>query len=148
MREHENLLTEYEQATTESRTLRLDHHGLAAVARMLDNPLPMLASPSSLPVESVRQTVSLFPAASLDLEARLLPRGETSTCSKQGYYGGPYYYGGGPYYAAPAYEVEPGYYEEGGGGGGGVEYCMRRFRSYDPSSGTYMGYDGQRYPCP
>ncbi len=65
-----------------------------------------------------------------------------------GYYGGPYYYGGGPYYAAPAYEVEPGYYEEGGGGGGGVEYCMRRFRSYDPRSGTYMGYDGQRHPCP
>ena len=66
-----------------------------------------------------------------------------------GYYGGPYYYGGGPYYAAPpAYQVDPGYYEEGGGGGGGVEYCMRRFRSYDPRSGTYMGYDGQRHPCP
>ncbi len=65
-----------------------------------------------------------------------------------GYYGGPYYYGGGPYYAAPAYEADPGYYEEGGGGGGGVEYCMRRFRSYDPRSGTYMGYDGQRHPCP
>ena len=66
------------------------------------------------------------------------------------YYGGgyPYYYGGGPYYAAPAYEVEPGYYEEGGGGGGGVEYCMHRFRSYDPRSGTYVGYDGQRHPCP
>ena len=64
-----------------------------------------------------------------------------------GYYGGPYYYGGGPHYAAPAYEVEPGYYEE-GGGGGGVEYCMRRFRSYDPRSGTYIGYDGQRHPCP
>ena len=63
------------------------------------------------------------------------------------YYSGGYYYGGGPYYAAPAYEVEPGYYEE-GGGGGGVEYCMRRFRSYDPRSGTYMGYDGQRHPCP
>ncbi len=29
-----------------------------------------------------------------------------------------------------------------------VEYCMRRFRSYDPYSGTYMGYDGIRRPCP
>jgi hypothetical protein len=29
-----------------------------------------------------------------------------------------------------------------------VEYCMRRFRSYDPRSGTYVGYDGQRHPCP
>jgi len=29
-----------------------------------------------------------------------------------------------------------------------VEYCMRRFKSYDPDSGTYMGYDGVRHSCP
>lgn len=29
-----------------------------------------------------------------------------------------------------------------------VAYCMRRFRSYDPRSGTYLGYDGLRHPCP
>lgn len=29
-----------------------------------------------------------------------------------------------------------------------IEYCMRRFRSYDPASGTYLGYDGRRHPCP
>ncbi len=29
-----------------------------------------------------------------------------------------------------------------------VEYCMQRFRSYDPRSGTYMGYDGYRHSCP
>jgi hypothetical protein len=29
-----------------------------------------------------------------------------------------------------------------------VAYCMRRFRSYDPVSGTYLGYDGLRHPCP
>jgi hypothetical protein len=29
-----------------------------------------------------------------------------------------------------------------------IEYCMRRFKSYDPDSGTYMGYDGVRHPCP
>jgi hypothetical protein len=29
-----------------------------------------------------------------------------------------------------------------------VAYCMRRFRSYDPASGTYLGYDGYRHPCP
>ncbi len=28
------------------------------------------------------------------------------------------------------------------------EYCSQRFKSYDPSSGTYLGYDGQRHPCP
>lgn len=30
--------------------------------------------------------------------------------------------------------------------GGG--YCASRFRSYDPRSGTYLGYDGRRHPCP
>jgi len=32
-------------------------------------------------------------------------------------------------------------------GGGDVGYCMRRFRSYDPRSGTYLGFDGLRHPC-
>jgi hypothetical protein len=30
----------------------------------------------------------------------------------------------------------------------GVAYCEQRFRSYDPASGTYLGYDGYRHPCP
>lgn len=25
--------------------------------------------------------------------------------------------------------------------------CAQRFRSYDPATGTYLGYDGQRHPC-
>lgn len=29
-----------------------------------------------------------------------------------------------------------------------VDYCMRRYRSYDPGSGTYVGFDGRRHPCP
>jgi hypothetical protein len=29
-----------------------------------------------------------------------------------------------------------------------VAYCMRRFRSYDPVSQTYLGFDGLRHPCP
>ena len=29
-----------------------------------------------------------------------------------------------------------------------IDYCMQRFRSYDPVSMTYMGYDGRRHPCP
>jgi hypothetical protein len=29
-----------------------------------------------------------------------------------------------------------------------VNYCMQRFRSYDPRSGTYLGNDGARHPCP
>ena len=32
---------------------------------------------------------------------------------------------------------------------GGVDpaYCAQRYRSYDPASGTYLGYDGLRHPC-
>jgi BA14K-like protein len=26
-------------------------------------------------------------------------------------------------------------------------YCARRFRSYDPVSGTFAGRDGVRHPC-
>ncbi|MCB8819231.1 BA14K family protein [Microvirga rosea] len=29
-----------------------------------------------------------------------------------------------------------------------VSYCAQRFKSYDPASGTYLGYDGLRHPCP
>jgi hypothetical protein len=26
--------------------------------------------------------------------------------------------------------------------------CEARFRSYDPASGTYLGFDRLRHPCP
>ncbi|MFC4175274.1 BA14K family protein [Microvirga sp. GCM10011540] len=29
-----------------------------------------------------------------------------------------------------------------------VAYCSQRFKSYDPASGTYLGYDGRRHACP
>ena len=29
-----------------------------------------------------------------------------------------------------------------------VAYCMQRYRSFDPESMTYMGFDGLRHPCP
>lgn len=29
-----------------------------------------------------------------------------------------------------------------------VGYCMRRYRSYDPQSMTFVGRDGFRHPCP
>ncbi|MBB3021035.1 hypothetical protein FHR70_004125 [Microvirga lupini] len=32
--------------------------------------------------------------------------------------------------------------------GGNHAYCAQRFKSYDPASGTYLGYDGMRHPCP
>jgi hypothetical protein len=29
-----------------------------------------------------------------------------------------------------------------------INYCMQRFRSYDPNSMTYVGRDGRRHRCP
>jgi hypothetical protein len=29
-----------------------------------------------------------------------------------------------------------------------IAYCAQRYRSYDPASGTYLGHDGRRHPCP
>ena len=34
------------------------------------------------------------------------------------------------------------------GGDDGTAYCMQTYRSYDPRSGTYLGLDGFRHPCP
>lgn len=52
--------------------------------------------------------------------------------ANRGYYNDGYY--------APGYAYAP-------GPGGNEEYCMQRYRSYDPSSGTYLGFDGRRHPC-
>jgi len=56
-----------------------------------------------------------------------------------------YGYGPGYYYAEPGYAYAPGPTY---GPGNAVGYCMQRFKSYDPRSGTYLGYDGLRHPCP
>ncbi len=63
-----------------------------------------------------------------------------------GVYGAPYYYPSGPYYPGPYYYRGPSYYSA--PSSDAVAYCMRRFRSYDPRSGTYLGFDGLRHPCP
>ncbi len=57
------------------------------------------------------------------------------------YYGGPYYYYYGTPYYGPGYYPAPAY-------GGNAAYCAQRYRSYDPATGTYLGYDGVRHPCP
>ena len=66
--------------------------------------------------------------------------------------GGPYYndyyddygygYGYGPYrsyYAPRAYYAPV--------GGSHVRWCMNRYRTYDPRSNTFIGYDGDRHRC-
>ena len=56
--------------------------------------------------------------------------------SQQGYYGQDDY---------PVYQGDEGYQQN---GDGYSAYCANRYRSYDPASGTYLGYDGMRHPCP
>ena len=60
-----------------------------------------------------------------------------------------YYYGDQNY---PGYS-DPGYVYSNAGpvaynNGGAVAYCEQTYRSYDPASGSYLGYDGVRHPCP
>jgi hypothetical protein len=62
----------------------------------------------------------------------------------------PYGYSGGPGYYAPGYYDDQ-YYDNGAVGPDGddaIAYCMQTYRSYDPRSGTYLGNDGYRHPCP
>jgi hypothetical protein len=70
-----------------------------------------------------------------------------------------YAYYGGPGYYSSAYD--PGYYDDtyyddsavvavapAPVGDDAVAYCAQTYRSYDPASGTYLGFDGLRHPCP
>jgi hypothetical protein len=65
-----------------------------------------------------------------------------------GVLGAPYGYGYGP-----GYDYDDDYYVDGPAvtvapGGDSVAYCRSRFKSYDVRTGTYLGYDGLRHPCP
>jgi hypothetical protein len=60
----------------------------------------------------------------------------------------PYYYYGSPPYGYGYYPPPFPAYQPYAMGGATVDYCMRRFKSYDPYSMTYLGYDGFRHSCP
>jgi hypothetical protein len=63
--------------------------------------------------------------------------------ANRGYYApAPGYYAPPPAYYGPA----PGYYAP--PPGDAVSYCMQRYRSYNPNTGTFIGYDGIERPCP
>ncbi len=67
-----------------------------------------------------------------------------AVAASQPWYGYDYDYSPGYY----SYGYAPGGYVATAPGGDDVAYCEQRFRSYDPASGTYLGYDGLRHPCP
>jgi hypothetical protein len=65
----------------------------------------------------------------------------------------PYSYGYGPYpgpYVAPppVYYGPPAPPVYGPPDADAAAYCAQRFKSWDPATGTYLGYDGVRHPCP
>ena len=59
------------------------------------------------------------------------------------YYDGPYPYYHRSYYPPPP----PSYGPVGYAAPGWEAYCFSRYRSFDPISGTYLGYDGRRHLC-
>jgi hypothetical protein len=72
-----------------------------------------------------------------------------------GYSGYPYAGWSDPSYGAYAYQpgysfgyAEPGYSYGYVGPSRDPLWCEQHYRSYDPVSGTFMGYDGLRHRCP
>jgi hypothetical protein len=78
----------------------------------------------------------------------------TSPLWAPGYYGNSpgYAYGNSGYYDySPGYAYGPSYGYVAAPAmvaGDSVAYCQQRFRSYNPSTGMYLGFDGQYHPCP
>jgi hypothetical protein len=64
---------------------------------------------------------------------------------------GPYrHFHGGFYYRTPWWTLPlaiPGVVGGYSNGSAHVQYCLDKYRSYDPRTNTYLGYDGERHPC-
>jgi hypothetical protein len=93
-------------------------------------------------------------------------RGYRGYYGRGGYYGPRYYgYGRGGNGAAVAAGVigglalgaaiagaasappPPVAYAPAGGGADWIAYCSSKYRSFNPATGLYLGYDGQHHPC-
>jgi hypothetical protein len=107
----------------------------------------------AVPASAVPLTPSAFAAAAGDLSP-LVPVSRSGRRLTAGIIGGlivggviasqyPYRYGYAPYPYYPPYPVYRRYVHP-----AEIAACARRFRSYDPYTMTYLGYDGRRHPCP
>ncbi len=52
-----------------------------------------------------------------------------------------------PYMDAPPAVYAPNYYLNGPGSSAHIEWCLARYRSYNPDSNVYLGYDGNFHRC-
>ena len=114
-----------------------------AAAAPIASPLMLQsAAGPSVSVETVRYRRGFGGGAAvgLGIAGALIGGAIIGATQPYGDYGYPGYY---PGYYGPAYVVAPPYV-----GGDAAAYCVQRFRSYDPYSGTYLGLDGFRHPCP
>ena len=84
-------------------------------------------------------TITIIVAAGSGRASRSAP----ASGPAYGYYGSSPYYYDDEYYDDSVVAASPA-----PAGDDSVAYCMQRYKSYDPASGTYLGYDGQRHPCP
>ncbi|QFU14945.1 BA14K family protein [Microvirga thermotolerans] len=153
-------------ATTLATTLTLGTAAVPASASEIPSPAERVAAPRAA-IENALEKGEVQ-AAYAQWRGRYY--GHRGWYGRHGWYGPRYgYYYGRPYYrrdygaaaaagaiglatgaiiggalaqqqqAAPVYAAP---------GNGAVAYCAQRFKSYDPASGTYLGYDGRRHPCP
>jgi hypothetical protein len=138
--------------------------GSPAAALPVSSPLALHgAVPSSF--ETVRNRGRGYVGAGIGLAAGAIIGGAILHATQpRGYYGSGYGYDDGynaygsgqgyggyepEYVEAPTYGYAPApAYRQGYvAAGRDVGYCQQRYRSYDPASGTYLGYDGLRHPC-
>jgi hypothetical protein len=106
---------------------------------------------NSVRAGTVRPGGSMRPGGSYDRGHRdgnaIIPGAVVGGVIAPQVYGGPAYYG-------PADVPSSDYYDDSTaaspppGDNDAVGHCMQTHRSYDPESGTYLGDDGQRLPCP
>jgi hypothetical protein len=126
---------------------------VAEATAMPVSPLSGLQSQASPSIEAVRYRGGWRGGRGVGIGAGFVAGaliGGAIAGSQYGYGPGPYGYSGyAPGYAPGYYDqgdIDEGYVAVGPGGGGGS--CAQRYRSYDPRSGTFLGFDGLRHPCP
>jgi hypothetical protein len=129
----------------------------AAAAALLAGSV-FIAPASAAPAATVAATQDLSKAATSNVEqvrSRRGWRGHRHRHSR-GWGWGAGAVGAGLLLTAPLWAggYDDGYYDDGYdgayayGGSGGYARCEATFKSFDPASGTYMGYDGIRRTCP